>query len=160
MSRSPSAEGSGSPEVQEVNSIGTACCQRWSGDELREEQRDDPHLSVGSNCLKAGGDRPSRADAQGTSQVTRNLLAQWNRLQLVNRVLYRLWKSEAGSSTRSQLVIPRHLLPDVLKALHDAPTASHLGTTPIAVKIRSDSIALVYRRMYKIGADSVLSVYP
>ena len=136
MSRSPSAEGSGSPEVQEVNSIGTACFQRWSGDELAEEQRADPHLSVVINWLEAGGDRPSRAETQGTSQVTRNLLAQWNRLQLVDRVLYRLWESEDGSSTRSQLVIPRHLIPDVLEALHDAPTAGHLGTTKTAAKIR------------------------
>ena len=104
----------------------------------KKTERADPHLSVVITWLEGEGDRTSRAEVQGTSQVTRNLLVQWNRLQLMERewVLYHLWESEDGNSTRSQLVIPRHLIPNVLKALHDAPTAGHLGTMKTAAKIR------------------------
>lgn len=133
MSRSPSA---GGDEIQEVNSIGTACFPRWTSDELGEAQRADPYISKVINWLEAGNGRPSHLEAQGISQDTRNLLAQWDRLQLVDRVLFRLWESEDGSSTRSQLVVPRRLVPQVLKSLHDAPTAGHLGVTKTIAKVR------------------------
>lgn len=132
MSRSPSAAG----EVQAVNATGTACAPRWTEDELSRLQEADLHLGHVINWLRAGDGRPSRLETQGISQETRTLLAQWDRLQLADGVLYRLWESEDGSSTRAQLVVPRCLVPEVLQSLHDASTAGHLGVTKTVAKVR------------------------
>ena len=132
MSRSPSAAG----QVHAVHATGTACAPRWTGDELSSPQEADLHLSPVINWLQAGDGRPSRLETQGISQETRTLLAQWDRLHLVDGVLYRLWESDDGTSTRAQLVVPRCLVPEVLESLHDASTAGHLGLAKTVDKIR------------------------
>ena len=73
---------------------------------------------------------------QGTSKATKSLLEQWNCLTLENGVLYCQWQTEDGCGTRLQLVLPCLLVLDILSALHDAPSAGHLGVTKTVEQMR------------------------
>ena len=53
-----------------------------------------------------------------------------------NGVLHRQWQTEDGCGTRLQLVLPRSLIPDILSALHDAPSAGHLGVNKTVERVR------------------------
>ena len=61
---------------------------------------------------------------------------QWNWLVLENGVLYCQWQAEDGRGTRLQLVLPHSLVPDILSALHDAPSAGHLGVNKTVERVR------------------------
>ena len=50
-------------------------------------------------------------------------------LLLQNGVLHQHWETDNGRGTRLQVVLPRSLIPEVLSALHDAPSSGHLGAT-------------------------------
>jgi len=78
-----------------------------------------------------------KQEIQGASKATNSLWAQWNQLQLKNAVLYCKWETKDGHSTRLQLVLPRSLVPDVLSALHDVPSAGNLGVTKTVKRVRS-----------------------
>ena len=51
-------------------------------------------------------------------------------------MLYRKWETEDGHGTRLQLVLLRSLVPDVLSALHNAPSVGHLGVTKTVKRVR------------------------
>ena len=100
-----------------------------SAAELQSKQEADPNLRQILLWKRNQAAQPAQREVQGTSKATKSLWAQWNRLLLENGVLYRQWQTEDGRGTRLQLVLPRSLIPDILSALHDAPSAGHLGVT-------------------------------
>ncbi|UYV61797.1 K02A2.6-like, partial [Cordylochernes scorpioides] len=57
-----------------------------------------------------------------------------NRFKIINGALYKRNFDPVGQ--RWLLVIPRHLRPDVLRSLHDNPTAGHLGLAKTHDRIR------------------------
>ena len=73
--------------------------------------------------------QPTLQGVQGASKAMNNMWAQWNWLLLQNGVLHRHWETDNGRGTRLQVVLPRSLNPEVLSALHDAPSSGHLGAT-------------------------------
>ena len=120
--------------VQEVatNAVGSsdqAWLQSWTAAELQSKQAADPNLRQILVWKQNQTTQPAPQEVQGTSKTTKSLWAQWNRLLLENGVLYRQWQTEDGLGTRLQLVLPQSLVPDILSALHDAPSAGHLGVT-------------------------------
>ena len=50
-------------------------------------------------------------------------------------MLYRQWQIEDDRGTKLHLELPRMLVPDVLSALHDAPSAGHLGLTKTVERV-------------------------
>ena len=80
--------------------------------------------------------QPAQCEVQGTSKATKSLWAQWNWLLLENSMLYCQWQTEDGCGTRLQLVLPRSLVPDILSALHDAPSAGHLDVPKTVERVR------------------------
>lgn len=52
-------------------------------------------------------------------------------------LLCRRYESEDGKSTVLQLCLPRDLVPDVLKLLHDLPTSGHLGVNKMTERVRA-----------------------
>ena len=103
---------------------------------LRSSQAGDPDLKKILAWKQNQTSQPSFREIEGTSKATRSLWAQWNRLQLENGVLYRRWETDDGHGTRLQLVLPRSMVSEVLSALHDAPSAGHLGVTKTLERVR------------------------
>ena len=124
--------------VSAVKRSDTRCFpERWMSGDLSDEQRDDPHLSPIMAWMEQGAERPPWSEFQGASQAVRSLWSQWDQLEQRDGVLYRHWESDNGSQKSTQLVLPRSLVPDALRALHDAPTAGHLGITKTLNKVRA-----------------------
>lgn len=61
---------------------------------------------------------------------------QWNRLVIGGGLLYRRWESHDGQRTTLQLVIPQHLTQDVLRTLHNAPSAGHFVCRKTLLRVR------------------------
>ena len=66
-----------------------------------------------------------------------SLWSQFGRLTLENYLLYRRYESEDGKSVTLQLCLPRDLVPDVLKLLHDLPTSGHLRVNKTAERVKA-----------------------
>ena len=111
--------------------------------EVEEERcREIEQKQIEDDCIskiiqwKKEEKRPSYHDVCGSSPILISLWAQWTRLTLKNGILYRSWINEDESVTW-QLVVPKNLIPQVLKQLHDSPTAGHLGVDKTLAKVRS-----------------------
>ncbi|KAK3731181.1 hypothetical protein QZH41_019238 [Actinostola sp. cb2023] len=62
--------------------------------------------------------------------------AQWNRLALIDGVLYRRWESDDGQQVRRQLVVPKAMRNDVVTKLHGAKTSGHLGVNKTTTRVK------------------------
>lgn len=123
-------------ETNAVDSGKQAWLQGWTAADMQSKQEADPNLKQMLLWKRDRAAQPTQQEVQGASKATKSLWAQWNRLQLENGVLYRKWETEDGHGTRLQLVLPRSLVPDVLSALHDAPSAGHLGVAKTVERVR------------------------
>lgn len=144
-------------ETNAVDSGKQAWLQGWTAADMQSKQEADPNLK---QMLLWKWDRAAQLtqqEVQGASKATKSLSAQRNRLQLENGVLYRKWETEDGHGTRLQLVLPQSLVPDVLSALHDAPSAGHLGVAKTVERVRERFYWLACNTMSKTGADSARS---
>ena len=54
-------------------------------------------------------------------------MAQWERLEIRDGMLYRRWELDGGKSSKLQLIVPTNKRQDVLKLCHDIPTSGHIG---------------------------------
>ena len=59
--------------------------------------------------------------------------SQWRCLVYKDGLIFRLWEDER---TGQQLCLPRKLAPQVLCALHDNPSAGHLGVTKTLERVQ------------------------
>ena len=64
-------------------------------------------------------------------------LRQWFRLELVNGVLYRMYRRRAGEDERLQIVVPASLVPGVLTSLHAGPAGGHFGAEKLLEQTRA-----------------------
>lgn len=69
--------------------------------------------------------RPSRRERCNESQLTIRLLKQWEKLTLLNGILYRVTKNPLSKHKRFQFVVPDSLKADALCGVHDH--AGHQG---------------------------------
>ena len=126
-------------QITQTNAIGSSTSTwvpSWTVTNLRSSQVMDPDLKKILAWKQNQTSQPAFREIEGTSKATRSLWAQWNRLQLENGVLYRRWETDDGHGTRLQLVLPRSMVSEVLSALHDAPSAGHLGVTKTLERVR------------------------
>ncbi len=78
------------------------------------EQKADTVLTVVHQCVKCGKDRPGRpgqTEVQGEGEELRGLWAQWDRLELEHRVIYRIWENDSRETHHRLEVLPRVLIP-------------------------------------------------
>ena len=132
----PVAEPDQAVETNAVDSSDQAWLQSWTAAKLQSKQEADPNLRQILLWKRNQTAQPAQREVQGTSKATKSLWAQWNRLVLENGVLYRQWQTEDGRGTRLQLVLPRSLVPDILSALQDAPSAGHLSVNKTVERVR------------------------
>ncbi|CAF0979309.1 unnamed protein product, partial [Brachionus calyciflorus] len=78
----------------------------------------------------------SRPDVKGLTGELRTLWLQWNRLTLINGVLYRSWKID-GDTVRYQYVVSIDKRSVILKQMHDSEFEGHFGCVGTTGKIES-----------------------
>ena len=108
----------------------------WDTDDLQAQQDADISLRqviswLEEDCMPLTFPKHSSADVQ-------ILWNQRHSLMLQNGVLYRKWKDipNGGSEKKLQLVLPRHLISEVLSELHNSPTGGHMGVARTLERVR------------------------
>ena len=103
---------------------------------IKATQKQDPVLSQVVDWLKSGG-RPARRDVEGGGRKILSYWSQWGRLFLKDGLVFRRWENEVtGQEIYQQICLPESLVPQVLYALHDSPSAGHLGVSKTLEKVR------------------------
>lgn len=102
--------------------------QGWTAADLQSRQAEDPDLKQIMSWKQCQTLQLAPEQLQDVSKAIRSLWVKWNRLELQKGTLYRCWKT-GWLWYLVQLMLPRLLAPAVLSALHDAPSAGHLGVT-------------------------------
>ena len=141
--RATESDVAASPAAERTDSVsrgtGTAAsvnqidASSWSLSYLRQEQDRDPAVSEVTRHLSAGV-KPRRS---GVSEAARPLYKQWDRLQLIDGVLYLMYKPRAGQRETLQLVVPQQLVPGVLTSLHAGPAGGHFGAEKLLAQART-----------------------
>ena len=108
----------------------------WTNEELRDAQMADPDISVIIRWKESSETRPEWPGVPPTGCAVRAYLRRWDRLELLNGVLYRLWESDKGNASRWQLVVPRSLRGHVIREAHGVKTAGHLGASRTLGKVK------------------------
>ena len=74
--------------VHEVPLTDNCWMPTWPNQDLQEKQRTDPVLGIIIAWMEKEQQRPPDAMVAGMGRAVRSLWAQWNRLELVNNLLY------------------------------------------------------------------------
>ena len=107
-----------------------------SRESMKATLKQDPVLSQVANWLKVGA-RPARRDVEGGGRKLLSYWAQWGRLFLKDGLVFRRWENETtGEEIYQQVCLPDSLVPKVLHALRDSPSAGHLGVSKTLEKVR------------------------
>ena len=114
-------------------------CPVWTSADLRAAQDSDLDIGKIAGWHEAFLDRPKRSDPclLGASRTLLRLWSQWSRLKLVDGVLYRTFFHEDGHPSDLQLVVPRALRFDVMKAAHNDVSGGHLGIQRTLAKAKT-----------------------
>ncbi|KAK3749616.1 hypothetical protein QZH41_012954 [Actinostola sp. cb2023] len=107
-----------------------------SSKDLEEEQMRDKDIARIITWKEKGTERPAWSAISPDNCAVKAYWSQWDRLQLRDGVLYRKWESEEGDTVQWQLLVPKSLRPEVLRGLHDAKTAGHLGVTKTLGRVK------------------------
>ena len=75
----------------------------------------------------AAGVKPAANDITTWSAVAKRYWQEWNRLRVSNGVRRRTWFDNTSKEISLQLLVPRKLVPDVLRTSHDDPLAGHFA---------------------------------
>ena len=104
--------------------------------ELRKAQLADDQIGIVVQWKEAEEGRPEWPSVVSYSPTVKSYCAQWDWLSLREGVLYRRWESVSGDKEHWQLIVPQSLKDDVLRQVHDSPTAAHLGKKKTLGRLR------------------------
>ena len=90
---------------------------------LKNEQARDEDISKTIEWKKHG----LSTDLKYAWTRLKKFAKQFDRLQLENDVLYRLFYDDTGKILYQQYCLPKHLWKEVIYRLHNSPTGGHLG---------------------------------
>lgn len=107
--------------------------EQWSTESLQNQQDNDPSISQVKGFLLECTERPKVNDPNPTVNC---LLRQWDRLTIVNNILYRKWEKDSKEVVL-QLVAPKSLRREIMCILHNNRTSGHLGREKTMQSIKS-----------------------
>jgi hypothetical protein len=100
---------------------------RVEGIDLRAAQLEDGILGELLRSKEGGMSRPSWADVSAKSADYKVWWAEWNVLEVKEGVLCRKWIRDVDNHETWLPAIPKSLINEVLKLVHDGPAAGHFG---------------------------------
>ncbi|KAK3102361.1 hypothetical protein FSP39_010822 [Pinctada imbricata] len=111
---------------EEMNtSRNQAILEGWDPMSLRQKQLEDENIQPIISAFDGTGTRPPWDKVSSCSSILKTLWRQWDRLELIEGVLYRIFHEE--DKTSKQIIVPKDLQGNVIKHFHDIPSAGHLG---------------------------------
>lgn len=111
-------------DLEQLNPPDQSILPVFSLRELQDGQGSDTTLSQVIPFVMRGR-RPSRRERAGLSLRALKTLKQWQRLKMLDGILYRVCKDSVTGRKRHQYMVPSSLVSDVLRGVHD--DAGHQG---------------------------------
>ena len=100
----------------------------YAAEELREMQLKDVDIKPVITAYEMNSDeRPNWNSISKHSCTTKASFAEWNRLTILNGVLYRIWESANGVNICYQVIAPREFQLWLFSKVHDTKIAAHMG---------------------------------
>ncbi len=124
--------------------------QAYPQSTLLKLQGEDPCLKQVAAWLRKGS-RPSAKEICPASPEFRHYWNLWGTLDFKNELLIRHVYKKDGSYSHDQLLIPRALRQEALKACHDSVWSGHLGRRKTAAKL--------FRKYYWFESRSDIDVW-
>ena len=100
---------------------------RWSSEQIAQYQSEDSDLKKLYSAKQEGDERPHWNTYSGESPACKAYFAEWKRIELWGKVLYRRWESNDGKTQRMQLVVPKALQRMICREVHDGRNTCHMG---------------------------------
>ena len=123
-----------------TNSQESSWVDRWSEENLKKWQGDDPAIRKIIDWICVRPVRPSWDEVQSDSRDLKNLWLQWKVLEVRNGILYRKHVPPEMPSAVYQLVAPKILRSKIMQYLHNNRTGGHMGV--------NKTVNLVRQRFY------------
>lgn len=105
--------------------------------DLRKGQMSDPNIKLVLGWKENHPTRPVWEEISHLGSGSKYYWSQWERLKIIDGVLYREWHDTEGDSVRLQLVLPEAWREEVMNLLHDNICAGHLGIHRTIARIRA-----------------------
>ena len=121
----------------QVDKVENSWLEGWTSNYLHEQQMLDTDVAKIIQFKEDNLEKPAWSMVSAEGKRLKCLWAQWDRLHLKQDVLYRRWETPDGLQIKWQLVLPNHMVKEVMPYLHDAPTSAHLGVNRTLASIRS-----------------------
>ena len=104
-------------------------------DDVRAGQTADEGISQMVQWLIT--EKPPYSDARPWGQEVIDMWLQWDRLKVIDGVLYRVGQeTHAGCDAPLQLVVPISMRPMIMRYLHDNKTGGHLGINKTVASVK------------------------
>ena len=107
----------------------------WNPGTMRKAQLEDSDIEPILRAKEESTTRPRWGDVSTLKAFTKTLWAQWERLTVIDGVLYRK-RMEKESDFQIQMIVPQSKRETILKYHHDIPTAGHLGAEKTSERIK------------------------
>lgn len=108
----------------------------WTTKQMRADQLADPDIGPILHSKDHNLPRPEWKDVADKSTGFKALWAQWNSLVKENDLLKRAWESADGKEVKTQLLVPKNKVPEVLDEMHGGKSGAHFGINKTMDKIR------------------------
>ncbi|WAR31612.1 POL4-like protein [Mya arenaria] len=106
----------------------------WSSSDISCSQSNDTSLCYIIQAMEANS-KPDWSSVSDMSAVVKTLWRMWDRLEIQNGILYRIWYDDSNISHR-QIVVPDSHKADVFLYSHDIPSAAHLCVNKTLERLR------------------------
>ena len=103
--------------------------EQWTATEIRAAQLNDQDIGCIMQLKESGSAKPSPKDISAMAEGGKVLWSQWDRLEIRQGILYRIWPTDNFKSYKSQMVLPKVWHTEVMQELHNDPCSGHLGIT-------------------------------
>jgi len=99
-----------------------------AGESLQPLQQSDPELGPIIRFRLRSDEPPSHTELQTESELTKKLAAKWDRLTVVNKLVYLKAKpAKRGERTKLRLLLPRVEVDEALRLCHAGTVGGHFG---------------------------------
>lgn len=106
-------------------------------EQLKLAQQNDETLKLVLSWVQAGEKPQLSRNIQKLDPVAKVYYNSYNRLKLINGILYRSWERIDNEKSDDLICIPQSFTEKIIKLCHDIPTGGHLGKPKTLSKIQS-----------------------
>jgi len=103
---------------------------------MKMDQERDPEISVILLMKKMAGSQPSWNEVGALGSCSKELWAQWDRLEVIDGVLYRQFMPLDGRPRKKQLIVPKVRRDEFMRMSHEGQTGGHMGRRRTADQVQ------------------------